>query len=235
MPNPVISVIIPAINEADQLPALLSYLNQLPHNDLLHEIIVADGGSDDATLEIAAQAGAKTISGKKGRAVQMNAGARVATGSVLYFLHADTYPPANIWYLINEALQNKTDAGCLRLRFQSTSRFLQLNAWFTRFNINAIRFGDQSLFIKREVFETIGGFSNDHIILEDQDIIIRIRKRYRFAVLPYAVTTSDRKYQENGNLRLQLIFLRICIMYRLHYSQQEMLTTYRRLIKKGKL
>ncbi len=230
-----ISVIIPVINEEDHLPTLLTYLKQMPHSERVVEIIVVDGGSTDTSVQIAKSQGAVVINSNKGRAVQMNNGARVAKGNVLYFLHADTFPPKNAWKAIADAITKGIDAGCFRLSFDTTSRFLKINAWFTRFNINAIRFGDQSLFVKREVFENIEGFNEKHIVLEDQEIIKRISKKFRFKVLPFSVVTSDRKYQENGSVKLQAIFFIIYFLYQVKVPQQKLVNIYRYLIRKPKI
>jgi rSAM/selenodomain-associated transferase 2 len=226
-----ISVIIPVLNEEENLPSLLSYLYDVSDRSHLLEIIVVDGGSTDKSVEIARQNGAVVIHSLKGRARQMNAGARVAKGDVLYFLHADSYPPLNVWNTIIEAARQK-DAGCFRLKFNTNSWFLKANAWFTRFNINAIRFGDQSLFVRKHVFETVGSFNETHVVLEDQEIVRRISKQHTFTVLPDYVTTSARKYEENGNVRLQCIFLLICVLYNLGFPQQKLVATYKKLIRR---
>lgn len=228
-----ISVVIPVINEEDQLPGLLQYLLKMPYHQLVADIIIADGGSTDQSVQIARSMGAVVVHSAKGRAVQMNNGVQAAKGNVLYFLHADTFPPNNAWKLIADAITRGIDAGCFRLSFNTTSRFLKINAWFTRFNINAIRFGDQSLFVKKEVFENIKGFDPKHIVLEDQDIIKRIRRQYLFKVLPFAVVTSDRKYRENGNVKLQTIFFIIYFLYQLGVPQPKLVSTYRRLVRKS--
>ena len=235
LPATSISVIIPAINESEQLPALISFLKEMPENELLKEIIITDGGSTDNTVQIAETLGAIVVKSDKGRAIQMNNGAKIAKGNLYYFLHADTFPPANAWKAINDSIDNGADGGCFRLGFDTKSKFLQVNAWFTRFDINAIRFGDQSLFIKKKVFKTIGGFDEKHLVLEDQDIIKRLRKRHRFKILPFSVRTSDRKYRENGNVKLQCIFFGIYLLYKLQVPQQRLVSTYKKWIKKSNM
>jgi len=224
-----ISVIIPVLNEEESLPSLLAYLSSMPHKEHLLEIIIADGGSSDNSIEIAKQQNAIVVNSKKGRARQMNAGAKMAKGNVLYFLHADTYPDTHTWQIIAKAVE-KTDAGCFRLKFNTTSLFLKVNAWFTRFNINAIRFGDQSLFVKSEVFLTVKGFDEKHIVFEDQKIVKRISRNCTFKVLPFYVTTSDRKYKENGNVKLQSIFFLICALYHSGVSQEKLVKVYKKLV-----
>jgi rSAM/selenodomain-associated transferase 2 len=227
-----ISVIIPVLNEENILPSLLTYLRSIPSQEYLIEIIIVDGGSTDKSIEIANQQNATVVRSPKGRARQMNVGAKAAKGNILYFLHADSHPPQDIWFLIAATTDRNVDAGCLRLKFDTNSWFLKANAWFTRLNINAIRFGDQSLFVKREVFEAVGGFDESHVVLEDQEIVKRISRKFTFKVLPAYVTTSDRKYKENGNLRLQSIFFLICILYNLGASQNRLVRVYKKLVRK---
>ena len=123
----------------------------------------------------------------------------------------------------------------LQIIFRSSHWFLKANAWFTRFNINAVRFGDQSLFVTKEVFQKSGGFREDLLMMEDQEIIHRIKKYGRFKVMNDYVTTSARKYLDNGIYRLQAIFFRIWFLYYLHYPQERLLKLHRKLVRKYKL
>ncbi|MBF8965524.1 TIGR04283 family arsenosugar biosynthesis glycosyltransferase [Pontibacter sp. FD36] len=230
-----ISIVIPTYNEVDGIQGLVRYL-LTSGNRPAPEIIVADGGSSDNTPELARAAGAKVIrSPQKGRAAQMNAGAAFATGEILYFLHADTFPPADFQTAILESCASGAGAGCFRLRFDDSHWFLKVNAWFTRFDLDHIRFGDQSLFILKSAFERIGGFREDHIVMEDQEIIYRIKEVTRFNVLPAAVVTSAQKYRQNGIYRLQFIFSVIWLLYYIRVPQQKLVSIYNRLIKKSKL
>ncbi|MEJ7767169.1 MAG: TIGR04283 family arsenosugar biosynthesis glycosyltransferase [Chitinophagaceae bacterium] len=227
-----ISIIIPAINEADQLAKLITYLTSLPGTEHIAEIILSDGNSTDETRTIASNLGATVIVNEKsGRAIQMNNGARQATGAILYFLHADSLPPRNFIEQIQHKVRNGFVAGCYRLHFDYRHWFLQLNAWFTRFNMNAFRFGDQSLFVTSRVFESIKGFREELIIMEDQEIIYRIRKKGNFTVINDYVTTSARKYRLNGVYRMQAIFFYIYFSYLLGASQESLVRKYKRLIK----
>jgi glycosyltransferase involved in cell wall biosynthesis len=152
-----ISIVIPTYNEAEGIAQLVRYLREGAGPGEPFEIVVADGGSTDDTRQRAAGAGATVLrSPRKGRGVQMNAGAAAAQGNILYFLHADSYPPAGFTRDIAEAIRNGYGSGCYRLSFDESHWFLRVNCWFTRFNVNAVRFGDQSLFVRREVFEKAG-------------------------------------------------------------------------------
>jgi rSAM/selenodomain-associated transferase 2 len=235
LPTDKISIIIPTYNEAGAIEKLVTYLLRVKANPV-QEIIVADGGSTDNTCLLARQAGALAIvSPKKGRGAQMNYGASLATGNILYFLHADSYPPNGFRQDILCAVKHGYSSGCYRLAFDDPHPFLRFNAWFTRFNINAVRFGDQSLFVTKEVFQKAGCFREDLVIMEDQEIIGRIRKYARFKVLPGQVTTSARKYRDNGVYKLQSIFFLIYFLYQLGVPQEKLVNLYKRLIRQNKV
>lgn len=231
-----ITVIIPTYNEAAHIRSTIEALWRNDVAGLIGEIIVSDGGSSDHTVAIARSEGLTVVSSpKKGRAAQMNYGARIAKGNLLYFLHADTVPPPGFTTDIAQAVRKGFQAGCYRLQFDHKHWFLKANCWFTRFDVDTIRFGDQSLFVTKELFGQLGGFCEAHFVLEDQHIIKRLKKVTPFKVLPKAVVTSARKYLDNGIFRTQGIFFLIYLMYRAGCSQQTLLTTYRRLIRQDKL
>ncbi len=231
-----ISIIIPTYNEEGHIGETIRLLQQLTGLHADCEFIVADGGSQDNTRAEAEQAGAVVlVSPRKGRAAQMNFGASMAKGSIYYFLHADSVPPAGFTDDIAAAVSRGYASGCYRLRFDHDHWFLRANSWFTRFNVNAIRFGDQSLFVQSGVFRKSGGFRETLLVMEDQEIIHRLKKLGKFTVLQGAVVTSSRKYLDNGIYRMQGIFFRIWLLYYLGYSQERLLKVYRRLIRKSKL
>jgi rSAM/selenodomain-associated transferase 2 len=230
-----ISIIIPTYNEADQIASTIREI-LAANNGHAIEIVVVDGGSTDGTQDIANRYNAVTLSSdRKGRAAQMNKGVSVANGDLLYFLHADSTPPANFTDHILKAHNNGAVSGCFRLAFDHQHWFLKANCWFTRFDVNAVRFGDQSLFVTKDVFYRCGGFREDLLMMEDQEIIHRIKKHGKFRVMNAAVTTSARKYRDNGIYRMQAIFYRIWLLYYLGYSQEYLLQLHRRLIRKHKL
>ncbi len=231
-----ISVIIPTYNEEVHIRATLQKLWEYDEANLISEIIIVDGGSTDKTVAIAKSEGVKVIvSPKKSRAAQMNYGASFACCNLLYFLHADTIPPQGFTNDIAIAIKTGYDAGCYMLSFDHDHWFLKANCWFTRFNIDDIRFGDQSLFVTKEKFRKAGSFCEKHIVLEDQHLIKRLKKNDHFKVIKKPVITSARKYLENGIYKTQGIFFIIYFMYRLGFSQQRLVAFYRKLIRQDKL
>ena len=228
-----VSIIIPTFNEGDHIGRLLDHLRGLGGGGETVDIVVADGGSTDGTAAEAAARGARVVPcPRKGRAAQLNYGAAHATGGLLYFLHADTYPPATLLPDLREAVAAGYGSGCYRLRFDEPHWFLGANAWFTRFNFNGIRYGDQSLFVQQAVFERAGGYREHMQLLEDQEIVGRLRRYGSFRVLPGYVVTSARKYRHHGIYRLQGIFSLLTTLYWLGVSQPRLVGLYKRLVRK---
>jgi len=231
-----ISIIIPTYNEEEHIERIIAYLQQYAVSQHLEEIIVVDGWSSDNTLFLAQKAGARIFKmDNKSRSGQMNKGAELAKGNVLYFLHADTFPPKNFSTDIFHGIEKGFVGGTFRVRFDRYHWLLNKFCWFTRFNINVFRFGDQSLFVKKEIFDFVRGFNTKLRIMEDQEIIKRIKKFGQFVILKNPVTTSARKFEVNGNVRLFMIFVWILILYKLGSSQETLVSFYRKHIKEGKI
>ncbi len=231
-----ITVIIPTFNEADVIDHTLAKIKSQDKQLLITEVIIADGGSMDGTQnKIFPQNHLLLCCKQKGRAAQMNEAAALATNGILFFLHADSWPPESFSTQIKAAFEKGYASGCFRLAFDYDHWFLKLNAWFTRFNINNFRFGDQGLFLRKTDFIDSGGFKTDHIVMEDQEFIKRFQKKNSFVVLPSAVCTSARKYLENGIYKTQAVFFLIYFMYYLGYSQKNLVKTYKHLLKQKKL
>lgn len=225
-----ISVIIPAFNEANSVTETITKVRQNSNGHIL-EIIVVDGGSADETIEKANAAGVKTLeSPKKGRAAQMNVGVKHAEGEILYFLHADTHPPTNFDTAIKKAIDQNYKAGCFQLAFDHNHFLLRSYSWFTRFDIDLFRFGDQSLFITKNAFHQLQGFREDHIVMEDQEFVRRIKQHFSFAILDKTVITSAQKYRENGIIKLQLVFTLILLLYYIGIKQDRLVAIYKRFI-----
>ena len=229
-----ISIIIPAYNEEKLIRKLIFYLNGLETGGVYKEIIVVDGISTDETVNLAKAAGAVVIPSKlRSRSKQLNLGAEVATGDVYYFLHADTLPPPSLFKDLQEAIRGDFQAGCYRLSFDHPHWFLKLNAWFSRFNLNAFRYGDQSLFVTKAAFRQITGYNHEMSIMEDNEIITRLKRQHGFKLFNKVVVTSSRKYLENGVFRLQFSYYLLYLLYKLGGSQHFLLKTYRFLTGKS--
>lgn len=226
-----ITIIIPVLNEENRVGHLIRKL-QSSGTGLVGEIIVVDGGSRDGTVEAATKAGARVIrASRRGRSFQMNAGAEAASYETLYFLHADTSPPDRFDRKIIDAIESGLPAGCFRLRFDTHHPVLRFYSWFTRFDIDLFRFGDQSLFISRSLFQKVGGFDERLLVMEDQEIVRRIKRVEQFEILEDEVVTSARKYSENGVFRLQAIFTLILMLYYAGVQQERLVGYYKRWIR----
>ncbi len=226
-----ISIIIPTYNEADGIGKLITFLYK--HGGAhIKEIIVSDGGSSDDTLSIAKTAGAVAIlSPSKGRAAQMNYGASVATGSILYFIHADTFPPVSYGLDILTATNNGYAFGRYRTKFDSDKKILLFNAWFTRFDLFVCYGGDQTLFITQQLFKKICGFNGKMRIMEDYDIVTRAKATgARYKIFSSAASVSARKYETNSWWRVQSANYTIIRMYKNGATQEEMAQRYRSLL-----
>lgn len=223
-----ISIIVPVINEEIILKKFIPYINRCI-SDKNAELIFVDGGSTDETVSVCTKNGAKVYrSPKQGRASQMNYGASKAQGSILYFLHADSLPPLSFVDDICENISKGYSAGCYRLRFKPAHYILSFYAWFTRFNVDFFRFGDQSLFVKKEKFDKIKGFDESLKVMEDQQIVKDLKGVGKFIIMKKEITTSSRKYGKVGVIKLQLIFTVIVCLYYIGVSQTAIVDFYKK-------
>jgi len=217
-----ISIIIPTYNEEKNLTALVKYLISKSNSSVV-DIIVSDGGSTDNTVEAAELAGANAIvSPACGRAAQMNYGAGLAKGDILYFIHADCFPPENFIKDIQQAISDGNVLGRYRTKFITNKKILKLNAWFTRFDLFICMGGDQTFFIKKSHFELCGGFNENMKIMEDYEFCQRARKTGKYKILKGTALVSNKKYSTNSWLKVQLANLKIVNMYKRGACQQEM-------------
>lgn len=225
-----LSIIIPTLNEETNIQKLLERLH-LGGKDKEYEILVSDGGSTDATVQLVKGDHVQLVTcSHQGRAFQMNKAAELARGDVLYFVHGDTLPPVSYYDDIQASIDAQYDMGCFRFRFDSGSPLLKINGFFTRFNLSWVRGGDQSLFVKKKVFDALGHFKEAYVIMEDFDFLKRAKGRYRFRILQNEIVVSSRKYQNNSYLRVQFANLVVFNMFRLGFAPQLLLKTYRVLI-----
>lgn len=202
-----ISIIIPVFNEADIIENTLNYLIKNASKKNISDIIIVDGGSTDHSKAIISKYKNVTlINSEKGRAKQMNKGAKIAQGDILYFLHADSIPPKKFDSYIITEIKKENLAGCFKMKFDSNHWWLKLAGWFTQFSWRISRGGDQSLFVTKQLFNTVGGFDEQFTIYEDNDLIAKLYKKKQFVVIQKWLTTSARCYNKNGVCKLQLHF-----------------------------
>lgn len=231
-----ISVIIPTYNEAENIEKLIAFLQNVPGHEKIIEIILVDGWSADNTMFLAQRAGARVLKSEvRKRSLQMNMGAEIAHGDILYFLHADTIPPDDFVAEIIAQVEKGNKAGSYRLKFDLDHWLLNFICWLTQFNNDFLRFGDQSLFVTAEVFNFAGRFDTDLILMEDQELVNRLRKYSEFTVMTNSVVTSARKFRENGIFRLFWIFLKIYVLYKIGSPQSKLVKIYKDSIKGSKI
>ncbi len=196
-----LSVVIPARDEGERIEAALACAAAAGV-----EVLVVDGGSRDDTVARARRAGARVLEGARGRARQLDAGARAASGDVLLFLHADTVLPSHYEVAVAEALRDPGVAGgAFRFRFDRRSLTLRIVEWGARLRVAIFHlpYGDQALFLRRAVLEALGG-EPQVPIMEDLDLVRAIRRQGRLALLASPATTSARRYEARGALRTML-------------------------------
>lgn len=228
-----ISIIIPVLNEAKTIETLLFHLIDCSQLQNISDIIVVDGGSTDGTQNIIKNSGlrVKLVNSEKGRAKQMNAGAKIATGNIFYFLHADSFPPVNYDTFILDEIKKGNNAGCFRLKFDNSHWWLRLASWLTQFKWRACRGGDQSQFITKALFDDIGGFDENYTIYEDNILINELYKRNEFVVINQKIKTSARLYERHGVWKLQYHFWTIYVKKWFGASAEELLNYYTKYIK----
>jgi rSAM/selenodomain-associated transferase 2 len=226
-----VSIIIPVLNEAGRIAQLLDYLQEHGGNDIA-EIIVVDGYSSDHSGTIAQKAGAVVIQSTACRAAQMNAGAKIAKGDILYFVHADTIPPANYAAAIQRALHSGWSMGCFRYRFDAENFLLKANAWFTRFHFLVFQGGDKTFFITKKLFNQLNGYDEKYTVMEEYDFLRRATKSHlRFTVLPETVIVSARKYENRPWLKVQLANLAAFNLWRWELAKPEKIKAiYKKLL-----
>ena len=208
-----ISIIIPTLNEASSLRSTLeSVMNQTDC-----EYIVSDGGSDDRTIDVAGQLPVTLITSPRGRAVQMNAGARQARGEILLFLHADTRLTPSSLEAVRKTLQDPAVVGgAFQLRIDSDRPLVKFIERIANLRSRYLHlpYGDQALFVRRSTFESIGGFT-PWPLMEDVDFVRRLRQRGRVHLLPETATTSARRWEREGvawtTLRNGLLLSGFCL------------------------
>jgi rSAM/selenodomain-associated transferase 2 len=207
--TPSLSIVIPVLNEEPRITSALRAL--APLRDQGHEVLVCDGGSTDATLARCAGLADAVLHSPPGRARQMNAGAAAARGEVLLFLHADTTLPGDAPAAIARALAQGAVWGRFDVHIEGRARMLPVIAAFMnrRSRWTGIATGDQAMFVRREVFDSVGGFL-DQPLMEDIELSRRLcRLGHPPACLRQRVRTSGRRWDERGAWRTILLMWRL--------------------------
>jgi rSAM/selenodomain-associated transferase 2 len=222
-----LSIVVPMLNEARVLPALLDHLRPLQRNGV--EVMLVDGGSEDDSAALATLAGFQVLRAERGRARQMNAGAAAVQGDVLLFLHADTRLPDEAVQLIEAALAGGRHAwGRFDVEFDVGTWTMRATAfgmnWRSR--LTGIATGDQALFMTRAAFDGVGGFP-DQPLMEDVEITGRLRQRSRPACIGRPVRVSARRWEARGAWRTIFLMWRLRLEYWLGASPADLARRYR--------
>jgi rSAM/selenodomain-associated transferase 2 len=206
-----ISVIVPTLNEARSLGATLDVLTNLSG---VREVIVVDGGSVDKTVPIARKYNVRLLHARRGRGIQMHAGARAAQGDIFWFVHADTHPPSNSACEIETILARaNVSGGCFTVRFDSSGRQTRFLEWlYVRMRRFGLCYGDATLFIRRCDYVRLGGFRR-FPLFEDLDLVRRLRGHGRFVCLHAAAITSSRRFEGRGFVRVLVWWMILQFLY----------------------
>ena len=220
-----ISIIIPTRNEADSIGRLL------PELLAVHgvELIVVDGGSTDNTVDIAKSLGAQVLSSTPGRAEQMNAGAEAAHGNILLFLHCDTKLAPGFVEQVGDALnQPEISAGAFQLSIDGKGFGLRVIEWLVNFRSKILQmpYGDQGIFVTTDMFFSVGTFPRQPI-MEDFELMRRLRGRGKIKILPLHATTSARRWKKLGIMRTTVINQAIILGYLLGINPEKLAGWYR--------
>lgn len=220
-----ISIIVPVLNEEKTIENTLSRLSSLKGEK---EIIVVDGGSRDNTVKIASKY-CIVLESQKGRAKQMNAGAKIAKGSVLWFVHSDSIvQPDSLEGIKNTINQGYIGGGFSLCFYDYDTKFMRFvsksSNWRAKFL--GLFFGDQGIFVRKDIFYELGGFKEIEI-MEDWDFAKRLEKKGKINLLDIKIGTSARRFKTGGQLKTLLLMHKLKILYILGVSPSKIYKMYR--------
>jgi rSAM/selenodomain-associated transferase 2 len=222
-----VSIIVPVLNEA---PLLRPFLAHLRERATGAEIIVADGGSSDGTVELALESCEQLVASERNRAIQMNAGARAAHGDILWFVHVDAEVPSDCLDEIERILVDpKVAGGYFRIQLPA-AHIYRLTDSFAHYAgiVLRMRCGDHGLFCRRSVFIDVGGFP-EVPLMEDVEFFRRIRRRGRVICSQKRILASPRRYEEIGTVRLTLAYGLIAMLYIFGVPLSKLASIYKRI------
>ena len=228
MRRPFISIIVPALNEAELIRAFLQHLRAVAPGA---EIIVVDGGSDDGTAELCAGLADRVLKVSRGRARQMNAGAQVAHGEVFWFLHADSLVPSNALEEIARILREDSNAGgCFQLQLPGREWIYRVSDSLGNLGVQIFGFalGDHGIFCRRGAFWSAGGFP-EIPLMEDAEFYRSLRRRGGMRQSRMAIVGNPRRYEQLGPYRTTLYYVVILGLYVFGARMSTLTSVYRRL------
>jgi rSAM/selenodomain-associated transferase 2 len=239
-----VSIIIPVLNEEHYLPQVLSHLKKLDPPPF--EIIAVDGGSKDRTIPLLMEHKIFTCqTARPSRSIQMNMGAKKASGDILVFLHADTWVSENLISKVSNYMKNEKIAlggfvsimkGKKNRPFVSGLNFIK--TWLWTFVLNPKRllfnglkiiFGDQVMFCRRYDFEKIGGFNENYPILEDAELCLRMNRLGRIKQFPEKVYSSDRRVEKQGFLKAFWVYVFIAVLWTIGFPPEMLAKHYKHI------
>jgi len=220
-----LSVIVPVINEEMNLSRIAGCLRSVIEQG--HEVIIVDGGSTDNTLTIAYDITDTIIISKKGRALQMNNGASVASGNVVLFLHADTLLPENVAEIISDVYVGENFWGRFDVRLSNEKYVYRLIECMMnmRSSLTSIVTGDQAMFFEKNLFDRIGGFP-EIALMEDVEISRQLKKISKPVRLKSKVVTSSRRWETNGVVATVLLMWKLRLYYFFGVSPEKLSQMY---------
>ncbi len=223
--NSMVSIIVPALNEEARIACTLRALLALSGEK---EILVADGGSEDLTVEIATALGVRVVACERGRGSQIRTAALEATGSVLWFVHADTRPENGALDAIQDALRDgATAGGNFSLVFEGDHYSARQMTWiYPYLRRLGLSYGDAGIFIRRSVYEAIGG-CRPYPLFEDLDLIRRLKRRGKFVHLSTRIFASARRFSGPRYARVWALWITLQILYSLGVSPHRLARWYR--------
>ena len=228
-----ISIIIPAHNENKNLGELLPLLIKSDYDGSFEIVVAQSCISDDSSEQISKSPLVRFLKCKnQGRAVQMNEAAEAANGHILAFLHADVRPPKTFLSDIERTISDIYDAGFFSYRFDKENKLLKINASFTGKDGIFTGGGDQCLFIKKDVFNVLGKFNEEQVLMEDFEFFNRMKKnKVPYKIIKNDLVVSARKYEQNSYIRVNLSNLLLVILFKLGYPPKKLKSLHNRLIR----